>query len=148
MIIGQKATDTYTAHCIPFWVNAVDIGVSGSIAKYGTRPTITTETSIYKKQQTDKPKPIPHGRSTWGFFTWKRKKNKKIKCYTNLIRHGSTRTIDLPVMQRMESQRVEDQTSLVLAQQHSTSSAVLATASKPMYAKNRVADPASIPFTP
>jgi hypothetical protein len=87
----------YMAHCIPCFAKTDEMGVSGSIAKYGTSPTITTETIMYKQQQIDNAAPIPSGRSLCGFFT---------------------------------------------------SSAVLATVSKPIYAKKTVADPASIPFIP
>jgi hypothetical protein len=59
----------YIAQCIPCLAKADEIGVSGSIAKYGTRPTITTETNMYKEQQIDNAVPIPSGRSRCGFFT-------------------------------------------------------------------------------
>lgn len=54
---------TYIAHCIPCLANADEIGVSGSNAKYGTRPTITTETIIYNEQHIDSAVPMPHGKS-------------------------------------------------------------------------------------
>lgn len=66
----MTSISTYIAHFIPFLANADDIGVSGSIAKNGTRPTMTREIIMYKKQHIDKDKAIPNGRSRWGFFTY------------------------------------------------------------------------------
>jgi len=59
----------YIAQCMPCLAKADKIGVSGSIAKYGTRPTITTETNMYKEQHIDNAVAIPNGRSRCGFFT-------------------------------------------------------------------------------
>jgi hypothetical protein len=59
----------YIAQCIPCFARAEEIGVSGSIAKYGTGPTITTDTNMYKEQQIDNAVAIPKGRSPCGFFT-------------------------------------------------------------------------------
>ena len=120
---GCKQKDrTYMAHGIPCFAKADEIGVSGSIAKYGTSPTITTDTAIYNAQQIAKATPIPNGRSLCGFFTCKGQKRVKL---TLVQVHG-----------------------LWWIGPFLTSSAVLATISKPMYAKKTVADPASIPFTP
>jgi hypothetical protein len=70
----------YITHCIPCFAKADEIGVSGSIAEYGTIPTITTETIMYNKQQIDNAAPIPSGRSRCGFFTCRyRKINNSIK---------------------------------------------------------------------
>jgi hypothetical protein len=60
---------TYIAQCMPCFAKADEIGVSGSIAKYGTSPTITTDTNMYKEQQIDNAVAIPKGRSRCGFFT-------------------------------------------------------------------------------
>jgi hypothetical protein len=111
------------AHCIPCSAKADEIGVSGSIAKYGTSPTITMETAIYNKQQIANASAIPSGRSRCGFFTCKGQKRQK---YEQLREGGA---------------QIGNGNSV-------TSSAVLATVSNPMYAKKTVADPASIPFTP
>jgi hypothetical protein len=54
---------------MPCFAKADEIGVSGSIAKYGTSPTITTDTNMYKEQQIDNAVAIPKGRSRCGFFT-------------------------------------------------------------------------------
>lgn len=121
---GKQIVWTYMAHCIPCFAKADEIGVSGSIAKYGTSPTITMETAIYNAQQIANATPIPNGRSLCGFFTCKGQKREKmnISCSRSaqVLAHGTLLT----------------------------SSAVLATVSKPIYAKKTVADPASIPFTP
>lgn len=53
----------YTAYRIPQLENAEEIGVSGSNAQYGTKPTITTDTSMYNMQHIDSAIPIPMGRS-------------------------------------------------------------------------------------
>jgi len=58
-------------------VRADEIGVSGSMAKYGTSPTITTETAIYNAQQIANATPIPNGRSLCGFFTCRGQKGVK-----------------------------------------------------------------------
>jgi hypothetical protein len=60
---GKQKDRTYMAHCIPCFAKADEIGVSGSIAKYGTSPTITMDTAIYNAQQIAKATPIPNGRS-------------------------------------------------------------------------------------
>jgi hypothetical protein len=53
----------------PCFAKAEEIGVSGSIAKYGSSPTVTIDTNMYKEQQIDNAVAIPKGRSRCGFFT-------------------------------------------------------------------------------
>jgi hypothetical protein len=74
------------AHCIPCFVKADEIGVSGSMAKYGTSPTITTETAIYNAQQIANATPIPNGRSLCGFFTCRGQKG--VKTNKAICTHG------------------------------------------------------------
>lgn len=80
----ENSKATYMAHCIPCFAKADEIGVSGSIAKYGTRPTITMETAMYNAQQIAKATPIPNGRSLWGFFTCKGQKRVRINNACNI----------------------------------------------------------------